>query len=109
MFEDDVPYAVKQRRNNELLAVQNEITEELNAQFVGRTVEILAEGPSKAGTKQKPTDNRTATQLGGRTVCDRIVVFDGPRDLIGQVISVEIVQSAGLTLFGRIAEGEDGR
>ncbi len=107
LYEDDVPYKVKQRRNNELLHIQNEITEELNSQLLGRTVEILVEGPSKAGAKQEaagdePGDNGAATQLGGRTVCDRIVVFDGPRNLIGRIIPVEIVQSAGLTLFGRI-------
>jgi tRNA-2-methylthio-N6-dimethylallyladenosine synthase len=112
LYEDDVPYKVKQRRNNELLAVQNEITEELNSRLLGKTVEILVEGPSKAGTKQEAANNNgagnnaTATQLGGRTICDRIVVFDGPRNLVGQVVPVEIVQSAGLTLFGRY-ETED--
>jgi tRNA-2-methylthio-N6-dimethylallyladenosine synthase len=40
-------------------------------------------------------------QLSGRTVCDRIVVFDGPRDLTGQIVLVEIVQTGAFTLFGR--------
>ena len=102
LFEDDVPYAVKQRRNNELLAVQNAITEKFNARMVGQTVDILVEGPSKAGSKQDAGD--AAIQLGGRTVCDRIVVFDGPRDLIGHIVPVEIVQSAGLTLFGHLKQ-----
>ena len=101
LYDDDVPYKVKQRRNNELLALQNEITEELNSRLLGRRVEILVEGPSKVGAKQEAADNCSAAQLGGRTTCDRIVVFDGPRDLIGQIVSVEIVQAAGLTLFGR--------
>ena len=47
IYEDDVPEAVKKRRNNELLAVQNEISAEWNRSFLGREVEILVEGPSK--------------------------------------------------------------
>jgi tRNA-2-methylthio-N6-dimethylallyladenosine synthase len=40
-------------------------------------------------------------QLTGRTTCDRIVVFDGPRELIGQIVPVEIVQTGAFTLFGK--------
>lgn len=50
LYPDDVPEAVKKRRNNELLALQSEISEEDNAEFIGRTVEVLVEGPSKKGT-----------------------------------------------------------
>ena len=51
IYEDDVPEIVKKRRNNELLAVQNEISAELNRSFLGREVEILVEGPSKREAK----------------------------------------------------------
>lgn len=47
LYADDVPEEVKRRRNNELLNVQNEISEEDNAAFIGRRVEVLVEGPSK--------------------------------------------------------------
>ena len=47
LYPDDVPEDVKKRRNNELLAIQNRISEEDNQPFVGRQVEILVEGPSK--------------------------------------------------------------
>ena len=47
LYVDDVPEAVKRRRNNELLAVQNAICLEDNQPLLGRTVEILVEGPSK--------------------------------------------------------------
>ena len=40
-LRDDIPYDVKQRRNNELLAVQNEISEEDNQALIGRTMEVL--------------------------------------------------------------------
>ena len=55
-WPDDVPEEVKRRRNNELLAVQNAISEEDNQQFIGRTVEVLVEGPSKHAQKFDRTD-----------------------------------------------------
>ncbi|MEZ6056013.1 MAG: tRNA (N6-isopentenyl adenosine(37)-C2)-methylthiotransferase MiaB [Planctomycetaceae bacterium] len=53
LYADDVPEEVKKRRNNELLALQNAISEEDNAEFIGREVEVLVEGPSKATVKQQ--------------------------------------------------------
>ena len=51
LYADDVPEAAKRRRNNELLAVQNAISLEDNQPYLGRTVEILVEGPSKVAKK----------------------------------------------------------
>ncbi len=51
LYDDDVSEEVKKRRNNELLRLQNEISGEDNAEFVGRTVEVLVEGPSKHAVK----------------------------------------------------------
>ncbi|MHC4178964.1 MAG: tRNA (N6-isopentenyl adenosine(37)-C2)-methylthiotransferase MiaB [Planctomycetota bacterium] len=96
---DDVPDEVKRRRNNELLAVQNAISLEDNRPLVGRRVEILVEGPSKVGRRQSP--NGEVVQLVGRTVCDRIVVFDGPRHLAGRIMPIEIEKVDAMTLFGK--------
>ena len=52
LYEDDVPEAVKRRRNNELLAIQNAVSLEDNQPFLGRSVEILVEGPSKVAKKR---------------------------------------------------------
>ena len=101
LYEDDVPDEVKRQRNNELLAIQNQISLEDNQQFVGRRLEILVEGPSKVGRKQSP--NGEVVQLVGRTQCDRIVVFDGPKPLAGSIMPIEIEKVDGLTLFGRHA------
>lgn len=49
---DDIPFEVKRRRNNELLAIQNRISEEDNQRFLGQTVEVLVEGPSKRSDVQ---------------------------------------------------------
>lgn len=47
LYEDDVPEDQKKRRNNELLRLQSAISEEDNAEFIGRRVQVLVEGPSK--------------------------------------------------------------
>jgi tRNA-2-methylthio-N6-dimethylallyladenosine synthase len=48
-FEDDVPDEVKRFRNNDLLRLQNRISNELNRELVGQTVDVLCEGPSGWG------------------------------------------------------------
>lgn len=50
---DDVPQEVKARRNNELLAIQSEISHRRKQALIGREVEILVEGPSKAARKAR--------------------------------------------------------
>ena len=117
LFDDDISDAVKRGRNNELLALQTEISTELNAGFVGRTVEVLVEGASKNAKKTAKKENSGAlpilgqdnastfsTQLTGRTPCDRIVVFDGPESLAGEILPVKIRSAAPFTLFGTLEE-----
>lgn len=53
---DDVPQEVKVRRNNELLAVQNEIGLAQKRALVGRTVEVLVEGYSKSAQRLRTTE-----------------------------------------------------
>lgn len=106
LLPDDVPEEVKKSRNNELLEVQDVISEELNAEFLGRTVDVLIEGPSKkaiAAGAEGPI-----LQLTGRTPCDRIVVFEGNVRQVGQVLPVAIVDTAPHTLFGAVVTKDHG-
>ena len=100
LYTDDVPEDVKRRRNNELLALQNEICEEDNQAFLGREATVLVEGPSKAA--EKHGENGERLQLTGRTHCDRIVVFEGNRRQIGRFLSVVVYDANAHTLFGEI-------
>ena len=50
---DDVPESVKRERNARLLEAQTVICEEDNAEFIGQTVDVLVEGPSKMAQKQQ--------------------------------------------------------
>jgi tRNA-2-methylthio-N6-dimethylallyladenosine synthase len=115
-YPDDVPEAVKRRRNNELLAVQDAICLEDNQPLLGQTVEVLVEGPSKVAKRrargqgsgvggQGPAADltgKTAVQLVGRTTRDQIVVFDGPQRLAGSILPVVIEQVDAFTLTGRL-------
>ena len=115
MWPDDVPEDVKRRRNNELLAIQNQICEEDNHTFIGRTVDVLIEGPSKHSqadadrvAADPADDNHPITQLVGRTPCDRIVVFEGNRRQIGQILPIAIYDCTPMTLFGSVVTQEIG-
>ena len=98
---DDVPYDVKQRRNNELLDIQNRISEEENQVFLGQTVDVLVEGPSKSAVRKGQADEQQL-QLAGRTHCDRIVVFDGNQRQIGNIMPIGIYDANAHTLFGTV-------
>ncbi|MCH2178617.1 MAG: tRNA (N6-isopentenyl adenosine(37)-C2)-methylthiotransferase MiaB [Mariniblastus sp.] len=102
---DDISFEVKKRRNNELLAVQNQISEDGNQAFLGRHVDVLVEGPSKkADLDDRPS--RGPIQLTGRTHCDRIVVFDGNERLVGQTIPIGIYDATAHTLIGTVVTQE---
>ena len=106
LYPDDVPEDVKKRRNNELLAVQNAISEEDNQPLVGRRLEVLVEGPSKNALRA--SDGSDVLQLVGRTHCDRIVVFEGNRRQIGQLLDVAIYDANAFTLFGSVVTAHVG-
>lgn len=103
---DDIPDDVKKRRNNELLAIQNRISEEDNQRLLGQHFEVLVEGPSKMAAKQD--DGQPVLQLTGRSHCDRIVVFEGNRRLIGQTIPVAVYDVTPFTLIGNVVTTHSG-
>ncbi|OQA02533.1 MAG: (Dimethylallyl)adenosine tRNA methylthiotransferase MiaB [Planctomycetes bacterium ADurb.Bin401] len=98
---DDVPNEIKKQRNIELLAVQEEISAEINKTFVGKKVKVLVEGTSKKGHLDN-ANGKELPQLIGRTAGDFIVVFDGSANLAGQFVDVNITRASALTLFGKL-------
>jgi len=101
-LQDTVPVEVRQRRNVELLAVQEKISDELSRDFLGKQVKVLVEGLSKKPHLNAP-ETGDAPQLVGRTSGDWIVVFNGPESLAGKFAEVKIAGVSPLTLFGRLA------
>ena len=49
---DDVPERVKRRRNNELLAIQSDISDEVSRAQVGRVMDVMIEGLSRRTLKR---------------------------------------------------------
>ena len=98
---DDVPLEVKKRRNIELLAVQEKISDELSADFLGKQVKVLVEGLSKKPHLDSEQSDGNP-QLIGRTATDYIIVFNAPPSLAGQFAKVKITKTSPLTLFGRL-------
>lgn len=103
LFPDDVPEEIKKRRNNDLLAIQNGVSLANHRRWIGRTVEVLVEGPSKNSIAP---DGPGPLQLVGRTPTDHIVVLEGNDRLIGQLVRVEIMEATSFTLFGTVLTRE---
>jgi tRNA-2-methylthio-N6-dimethylallyladenosine synthase len=89
-WPDDVPAAVKKERLRRLIEVVETISNEINQAMVGRREEVLIEGPSR----------RSDEMLMGRTRGDKVVIFSGPKERIGQTIQVKITRASAHTLFG---------
>ena len=115
LLPDDIPEDVKKRRNNEMLDLQNAISEEDNAEFIGRRVSVLVEGLSKSAVKQQARSSEEspsaagealAVQLMGRSECDRIVVFEGNPRLAGTTAEIQVRDCTGTTLIGEIVTRE---
>ena len=90
-LEDDVPEPVKKRRLQEIIDLQNRISEELYQGAVGTVVEVLAESESK----------RSSQQLMGRTATNRVVVFDREHYQTGERLNVLITSATSATLIGK--------
>lgn len=62
---DDVPDEAKRRRNNDLLAIQTEISDTIAREQVGREVEVFVEGPSKQQLKREGLSHGDIRKAGG--------------------------------------------
>jgi tRNA-2-methylthio-N6-dimethylallyladenosine synthase len=85
---DDVPTAVKTARLNEIIALQNELSLESNQKCVGRTYEVLIEGPSK----------RNEAELMGRTSQNKTCIFPAGGHKAGDTVTVRVLSCTSATL-----------
>ncbi|MBC7834781.1 MAG: MiaB/RimO family radical SAM methylthiotransferase [Phycisphaerales bacterium] len=51
-LDDDVPESVKRARNSDLLALQNEISEEVGGEYVGQRLDVFVQGLSQRERKK---------------------------------------------------------
>lgn len=89
---DNVPEETKVRRLNEIIALQNEVSNQSNQNDIGKTFEVMVEGFSK----------RSKEQLFGRTSQSKVVIFPREGRHIGEFIRVKINSATSATLFGEV-------
>ncbi|MGI6223829.1 MAG: tRNA (N6-isopentenyl adenosine(37)-C2)-methylthiotransferase MiaB [Prevotella sp.] len=89
---DNVPEEVKIDRLNQLIALQTEISAEVNKADEGKTFEVLLERFGK----------RSHDQLMGRTEQNKAVIIDRGSNHIGDRVNVRITGSTSATLLGAV-------
>ena len=82
----------KKERLQRLIELQNKISKELSQEYLGKKLRIFVEGPSK---KNKDV-------LSGRTSSNKIVLFEGDKELEGKFVDVEITETKTWTIYGKL-------
>jgi len=88
-YPDDVPPEVKNRRLNEIIALQGRKSLERYRAQIGKTLEVLVEGPSK----------RDPEQLCGRASNNMMCVFPAAGRKVGGYATVKVVDCTSATLI----------
>ncbi|HPF43993.1 MAG TPA: tRNA (N6-isopentenyl adenosine(37)-C2)-methylthiotransferase MiaB [Syntrophomonadaceae bacterium] len=91
-FKDQLSLEEKKQRLSRLNELQYSIAADINRSLAGTVQEILVEGTSKTNPHR----------LTGRTDGNRIVIFSGPKELIGSFVHVRITRGTTFSLFGEI-------
>lgn len=89
---DNIDEAVKLRRLNEIIALQNELSYNSNQRDIGKITEVLVEGFSK----------RSREELYGRNSQNKVVIFPRQGHKIGETIQVRITEATAATLKGEV-------
>jgi len=89
-MEDDIPDSVKKRRLQEIIKLQQEHSLYRTKQHVGKTEEVLIEGPSK----------KSDEHWMGRTTHNTVVVFPKQSYRVGEFVNVKINDCTSATLLG---------
>lgn len=96
-MENQVPAGEKKKRLLELMALQNPISLIKNQQLLNKNIRVLVEGVSKTNEKM----------LSGRTQGNKIVNFEGNKELIGNFVDLLIIKAHTWSLYGKIINTEE--
>ncbi|GAB6151654.1 tRNA (N6-isopentenyl adenosine(37)-C2)-methylthiotransferase MiaB [Desulfosporosinus burensis] len=91
-MENQIALDVKKRRLQKLMSVQNQQSLVWRQKMIGKTYEVLVEGPSRTNPER----------LTGRTRGYELAVFNGQPELIGSLVNVKILDAGSWTLTGEI-------
>lgn len=91
-YPDDIPYEEKNRRLEEIIELQRELSLQSNRKDIGKVFEVLVEGQSKRNDKQ----------LFGRNSQNKVIIFDCQDLKPGDYVKVRVKDCTSATLFGEI-------
>ncbi|PKQ60759.1 tRNA (N6-isopentenyl adenosine(37)-C2)-methylthiotransferase MiaB [Labilibaculum filiforme] len=89
-LKDNIPEDVKQRRLEEMIVLQNQISLENNQTDIGKVFEVLVEGISK----------KSDQEVYGRTSQNKVVVFPKKDYHVGDFVNVIVKECTKATLVG---------
>lgn len=93
-FKDDVPQEVKNRRLQEIIQLQNQLSLESNRRDIGKEFEVLVEGNSKRSDKD----------VFGRNSQNKVIVFPNRGFAPGTYVKVRVQDCTSATLLGEAIE-----
>ena len=88
-YPDDIPYATKTARLNEIIELQGRMSLKSNEREVGKILKVLVEGPSK----------RNPDDLCGRAGSNKMCVFPSRGEKAGDYCQVKVVSATSATLL----------
>ena len=91
-MQDDTPREVIHERFERLVKLQDIISTEKHAAFVGKTIEVLVDG--ETGDERYP--------LSARTNGNRLIRLTGPKSAIGSFVFARVTDSNKWSLFGEM-------
>ena len=93
-MENQVPEEIKHKRFDKLKELVESQIEENNKKYIGTIQKVLVEGESKNNIEL----------LTGRTDSNKVVIFEGNKSCIGQMINLKIVSEHMWYLKGEVVE-----
>lgn len=93
-YEDDISQDEKKDRLNRLMDLVNEGYLKGSKRFEGQTVKVLVDGVSK----------HKDSILAGYTENNKLVNFEGPKNLVGEIVNVKITEAKTWFLIGEHIE-----
>ena len=91
-MQNQIPEEIKHERFDKLKALVESQIEENNKKYIGTIQKILVEGTSK----------NNPNMLSGRTNSNKVVIFEGKKELIGNCVDLKIVSEHMWYLKGEI-------
>ena len=91
-MQNQIPEDIKHKRFDKLKALVESQIEENNNKYIGTTQKILVEGESK----------NNSNMLSGRTESNKVVIFEGSKELIDKIINIKIISQHMWYLKGEI-------